>query len=122
MAFNWFNKKKKEDSKDNYAPDFSDIDCQEKAIDLYDQKTLVKLYLMPLEFGGEDGPVNMVYTLEHVLAFKQSFDTIIENLLIEGKDLKYNVNLKYKGNSFIPSIITITVSGDVDFKETIHVW
>jgi len=118
MAFGLFKGKKSDKNK----PDFSEIDSNEKAFDLFNKKQLAKLYLMPLEFGGLDGPMNCLFVPEFVVELKSRFDVMIKNLLSEGKKLRYAANPEYKGKSFIPSKLHITVTGDVQFEETIVIW
>lgn len=121
MAFNFF-KKKTSTAESIDMKDFSEIDSNEKAVALFSKKKLVKLHLMPLEFGGEDNPLNTLFVPEFVTVFKARFDLMIERLLDEGKDLRYSAQPDYKGSSFIPSKITIKVSGDVSFEEVIEIW
>ena len=104
------------------GPDFSGIDSNIKAIALFEKGELSKIYLMPLEFGGEDIDVNTVYVPEFVQVFKKQFDKIVEDLLIDGKRLSYSAEPEYKGKSFVPSKLTIVVSGDSEFTETITIW
>lgn len=104
------------------GPDFSDIDSNEKAIDLYEKGILSKIYMMPLEFGGEDIPANTLYVPEFVQEFKEEFDRIVEKLLLDGKKLSFEANPEYKGRSFIPSKLILEVSGDAEFMETINIW
>jgi len=118
MVFGLFKSKKSE----NYTPDFSDINSNEKAIALFNKGEFLKLYLMPLEFGGEDIPMNYLFVPHFVVELKSRFDKMVENLLIEGKKLSYSASPEYKGKSFIPSKLTIYVTGDVQFEETINIW
>ncbi|WP_445383002.1 hypothetical protein [Robiginitalea sp. IMCC43444] len=104
------------------GPDFSDIDSIEKAIALYEKGELSKIYMMPLEFGGEDIPANTLYVPEFVQEFKEGFDRIVEKLLLDGKKLSFDANPEYKGRSFIPSRLTLEVSGEAEFIETIDIW
>ncbi len=104
------------------GPDFSGIDSNEKAIALFEKGELSKIYLMPLEFGGEDIDVNTLYVPEFVQVFKKQFDKIVEDLLIDGKRLSYSAEPEYKGKSFVPSKLTIVVTGDSEFTETINIW
>ena len=119
MVFGFFKGKK---SNDKSPLDFSVIDSNGKAIELYNKGQLAKLFLMPLEFGGEDGPRNCLFAPEFAVELKSRVDSMIENLLIEGKQLSYSASPEYKGKSFIPSKLNITVTGDVQFKETIEIW
>src|SRR5690349_1918417 len=118
MPFGLFKRKKS----DNIKPDFSDIDSNEKAIELFNKGQLAKVYLMPLEFGGQDGPMNYLFVPEFVVELKSRFDLMIDNLLTEGKKLRYSAEPEYKGKSFIPSKLNIAVTGDVKFKESIEIW
>jgi hypothetical protein len=51
--FGWFKRKSPQPN----GPDFSAIDSQAKAEELFRRGDLEKLFLMPLEFGGQDIPV-----------------------------------------------------------------
>ena len=121
MAFNWFKKKTQDNSKEN-LPDFSRIDSNEKALDLYNKKELEKIYLMPLEFGGEDNLLNVIYAPIFTKTLKDKFDLMAENLLEEGKKLNYSAIPEYKGDSFIASKLILNITGDTNFKETINIW
>jgi hypothetical protein len=57
LMFDWFKKKSPQPN----GPDFSEVDSQAKAEALFRQGDLEKLFLMPLEFGGQDIPVNVLY-------------------------------------------------------------
>jgi len=116
MPFSLFKKK------NNHKPDYSEIDSNEKAALLYINKVVAKMHLMPLEFGGKDSPVNTLYAPVEAVELKTRFDAMIEELLEQGKELSYSAEPGYKGKSFIPNTITIRVSGDADFIETIHIW
>jgi hypothetical protein len=103
------------------GPDFSDINSIEKAIDLYKKGSLTKIYMMPLEFGGEDSPENTLYVPEFVKDFKNRFDNMVGDLLEEGKQLGFETIPEYKGKSFVPSKLILMVTGDSEFTETIHI-
>ncbi len=120
--FNWFKKKDNSKSENGTGSDFSKIDSNKKAIELYKNGKLTKVHLMPLEFGGEDSAINILYVPEFAKMFKQRFDKMIEELLIEGKKLGYSAEPEYKGKSFIPSKLKISVTGDSEFTETINIW
>lgn len=102
--------------------DFSIITTKEKIRELSQKGILEKVYLMPLEFGGEDIEHNYVFSPHTTSELKRHFDLMIEKLLNEGKELEYSVEPVYKGYSLIPSKLTITVTGEAHFVETINVW
>lgn len=124
MALNWFKKKSNSNSDNNNqkGSDYSNIDSNDKAMELFENGELAKIYLMPLEFGGAESPMNSLFVPEFVKTFKQSFDSTIHDLLMQDKKLHYSANPEYKGKSFIPSKLVINVSGDADFNETINIW
>lgn len=107
---------------DNTSPDFSEIDSLEKAQQLYAQNILAKLYLMPLDFGGQDAPHNILYVPAVVSALKARFDALVEELLKQDKELSYSAEPEYKGRSFIPSKLHMRVSGDASLNESIDIW
>lgn len=77
---------------------------------------------MPLEFGGEDSDMNTLYTPDIVVELKARFDSMIEQMLIDGKNLSYSAKPAYKDKSVIPSALEISVTGDAEFSETINIW
>ena len=104
------------------GPDYSDIDNIEKAIELFKKGELSQIYMMPLEFGGEDSAENILYVPEFVETFKNKFDKIVEDLLLDGKKLSFVATPEYKGKSFVPSKLKLVVTGDSEFTETINIW
>ncbi|TCI90952.1 hypothetical protein [Tenacibaculum sp. M341] len=120
--FKWFKKKNSSNSENENGLDYSKIDSNEKAIELFKKGELTELHLMPLEFGGQDIPMNILYVPEFAKMFKLRFDKMIEELLIDGEKLSYSAEPEYKGNSFIPSKLKIMVTGDSEFVETINIW
>ena len=120
--FKWFKKNDNSKSENENGPDFSKIDSNKKVVELFKKGQLTEIHLMPLEFGGEDSPMNILYAPEFTKVFKQRFDKMIEELLIDGKELNYSIVPEYKGKSFIPSKLKISVTGDSEFFETINVW
>jgi hypothetical protein len=105
------------------GPDFSGVESREKAEELFRQGVLEKLFLRPLEFGGEDHPLNSVYVPVGVAALKSGIDNnVIGPLAAEGKVTKYKATLEYQDNSLIPIAIKITASDPGDFSSTINIW
>ena len=95
--FDWFKKKKKKNSPPPQGPDFSDIDSLEKAIELFRRGDLEKLFLLPLDFGGEDNAVNTLYVPLGVAEIKEGIDNnVIGPLAAEGKVTKYTATPEYQ--------------------------
>jgi hypothetical protein len=103
-------------------PDYSHIDSQDKAQQLCVQKKLVKLHLMPLDWGGEDVALNTIYVPDFVLEQKARIDGMIEEMLEAGHNLSYAASPEYKGNSFVASKLVIKASGDREMEVTIEIW
>jgi hypothetical protein len=117
--FGWFKKK----SPQPKGPDFSAIDSREKAEDLFRRGELEKLFLMPLEFGGEDNPLNTLYVPIGLAAIKAGIDNnVIGPLAAEGQITKYTASPKYQGKSYIPIAIKIVASDPGQFSTTISIW
>jgi len=117
--FGWFKKK----STQPYGPDFSDIDSRKKAEAAFRRGDLEKLFLMPLEFGGEDNPLNTLYVPIGLAEVKSGIDNnIIRPLAAEGKINKYAATPEYQGNSVIPIAIKIMASDPGEFTTTLKIW
>jgi len=117
--FGWFKKKSRKPN----GPDFSEIDSRAKAEELFRRGQLEKLLLMPLEFGGEDIPVNTLYVPIGVADIKAGIDNnVIAPLAAEGKFTKYTATPEYQGKSFIPIAINIVASDPGEFSTTINIW
>jgi hypothetical protein len=111
----------------NYAQesksiDFATVDSREKAIQLYQEKSLEKVYLMALDFGGTDADVNIVYAPLFAKEKKEQLDKKLEKWLIEGKKIGMKVEPEYKGKSFIPSKLIFKVYGEENLTEVIEIW
>jgi hypothetical protein len=104
-------------------PDFSNVDSREKAEALFRRGDLEKLFLMPLEFGGEDNPLNTLYVPVGLAEVKARIDNnVIGPLAAEGKISKYTATPEYQGNSFIPIALKIVASDPGEFVTTINIW
>jgi hypothetical protein len=105
------------------GPDFSRIDSRAKAEKLFQRGDLEKLFLMPLEFGGEDNPLNTLYVPIGLATIKSGIDTnIIAPLAAEGKVTRYTATPEYQGTSVIPIAIKIVASSPGEFSSTINIW
>ena len=105
------------------GPDFSTIDSRVKAEELYRSGDLEKVYLFPLEFGGDDVAVNILYVPIGVADIKSGIDNnVIGALAADGKITQYKAEPEYQGKSFIPIAIKITAWDPADFTTTINIW
>jgi len=102
--------------------DFTNVDSREKALSLVQTGELVPVYLMALRFGGDENVGNVVYAPAITDELKNRCDDMIESLLRDGKVKSYSATPQYKGNSFIPSSILVTATGESNFSETINIW
>lgn len=104
--------------------DFTGITTQEDIVQLIENGFLVPLYLMPLRFHGEPILQNTLYVPPFVVVLKDRYDTLVENLLLEGKVTGYSCSPKYRGESRVPKEITISATKEeiAVFTQTIHIW
>ncbi|HEY8895777.1 MAG TPA: hypothetical protein VIM79_13220 [Niastella sp.] len=104
------------------GPDYSHLDSNEKAQQACANKELVKLHLMPLDWGGQDVALNIIYVPEFVVEQKAVIDAMIEDFLTAGLSINYSCQPEYKGKSFIPASLVISYSGDKQDTQTIEIW
>ena len=105
------------------SPDYSGIDNMRKVGQLVDEGHLVKLHLLPLEFGGTDVPDNCIYVPPFVVEIKQRADrNIIMPLVEKGVVTRYIATPKYQGGSFVPCAIDIKALDPGNFNEIICIW
>jgi hypothetical protein len=120
--FDWFKKKDKEPPR-GPGPDFSALDSLEKVTAAADRGELVKLLLMPEEFGGDDIPPNTVYVPDWVAEKKNSIDqNVVLPMAQAGKANRYSASPGYQGSSFVPNAITIEARDPGSFNLTIAIW
>lgn len=105
-------------------PNYTDIDSNEKAVELAGRGILSPLYLMPLRFNGEESDQNRLFVPPVVVELKDRYDDMVEDLLVAGKVNGYSCSPQYKGKSLIPSAITIAAKKDGNpvFTQTIEIW
>lgn len=113
-----------EEIKQEKVLEFNDVTSNEKALELVKEGRLYPLYLMSLRFNGEESERNRIFVPQIVTELKDRYDDIVENLLKEGKINSYACTPEYKGNSFVPSKLTIEAKKDGQpvFTETINIW
>jgi hypothetical protein len=105
------------------GPDFSEIDSLAKAEELFQRGGLEKLFLVPLEFGGQDIPQNILYVPVGIAAIKSDIDkNVITPLAASGKLTTYSAMPEYQGKSFIPIAIEIVAADPGKFSTKINIW
>ena len=105
------------------GPDYSHVDSREKAIALFQRGELVKLLLMPQDFGGTDVPLNVVYVPEFVVDVKAGIDmNVIMPMIQQGQIRHYAAQPRYEGASVVPTAIAITASDPGSFQTQIRIW
>jgi len=104
--------------------DYSFVESKSEINRLVAYGKLFPLYLMPLKFNGEDIEKNKVYVPKKIVEVKDKVDEMIEELIKKGQVSGYSCNLEYKGNSLVPSKLTVNAKKDdkVVFTETINIW
>ena len=105
------------------GPDYSHVDSRDKAIALFQRGELVKLLLMPQDFGGTDVPLNVVYVPEFVVDVKAGIDmNVIMPMIQQGQIRHYAAQPRYEGASVVPTAIAITASDPGSFQTQIRIW
>jgi hypothetical protein len=105
------------------GPDYSHVDSNEKAVELYRRGELVKLLLMPLDFGGADVPLNVVYVPEFVVDVKAGIDmNVVMPMIQQGECRRYAAEPRYEGASVVPTAIAIKASDPGLFQTQIRIW
>jgi hypothetical protein len=102
--------------------DYSKVDSREKTEELASRGILRQTYLFPLEFGGQDDPINIVYLPKPAALDKKVFDQRVMDLAQQGKISNYSATPSYKSNSFIPESIQIEAAGEGGISANIEVW
>ena len=113
----WFKKKQA------VGPDFSALNLREKVEAAAQRGELVPILLMPEEFGGDPVGPNLVFVPAWAAEQKERIDmgTILP-LAREEKINKYSAAPADKGDSFVPSSITVRAHDPGDFTTIINIW
>lgn len=107
------------------GPDFTDVDSKQKLMALVEQGKLERVHLFPLEVGGQDSELNVVYLPIGFRDAKKKVDGTILRMAQDGLISDLKVHPEYKGKSFVPSRIVIKASHPEKpgrFDATIEVW
>jgi hypothetical protein len=105
--------------------DFSHVDSLAKAEELFRSGKLERLYVFPLELGGQPVAQNALYVPIGITAVKKLLDGTVLKMVNDGNINSYRAEPVYKGNSFIPSKIKIMASHNEKpgaFNPTIDIW
>jgi hypothetical protein len=127
-VFGFFRKKRPEipqvpDYFNAPGPDFSTVDSQAKAEEMFARGDLEKLFLLAPEFGGPDAAHNVLFVPVGLANIKAGVDmNILAPLIAEGKVSQYKATPKYQGDSFIPISIEIRAWNPGEFTMTINIW
>lgn len=97
------------------------VHSREAAVQAYQAGELEKLYLFPIEWGGVDTEVNVVYVPSQVAAEKQAFDAEVARLAQQEKINGYEARPEYDDESCIPSRIVVKASGEQSIQKIIDV-
>ncbi|MFN6530065.1 DUF6882 domain-containing protein [Nostoc sp. ChiSLP03a] len=97
------------------------VNSHEAAVAAYQAGELEKLYLFPIELGGVDDDVNVVYVPSPAVEEKRAFDAEVGRLAEQGKIGHYEASPEYDDESFIPSRIVVKASGEESIQKTIEI-
>lgn len=119
----FWKRKPKEPGPPAHGPDFSKVDSLEKALAMVNEGTLEPLYLMPLEFGGVENPLNVVYVPRGLGDAKRQIDLgIIKPLVEDGTVQHYAATPEWRGSSFVPMSIHIAATDPGNLQTEIAIW
>ena len=107
------------------ASDFSRVETPEQVQQLAEAGRLVPIHLFPVEFGGPDMDVNVVYVTPEAASARTQIVAEIAAKVEAGQLNQMQVNPSYSGKSLVPNEIAFeawhTESGE-RFEPTIKVW
>lgn len=107
------------------ASDFSSVESLAGAGALAEKGVLVRVFLFPAEFGGEDIPQNVVYITPQAAAARELVVGTLRRMIEDGRLDRMNVVPAYKGRSFVPVAIAFKAwhtSKEGRFEQTIQIW
>lgn len=107
------------------APDLSQVTTKAAARKLVREGRLVAITLFPTELGGPDDPANRSFTTPEAAEARAEVVGTLGRFLEEGLIDQLDVVPDYKGDSIVPSRITLTAThsekpGEITL--TIEVW
>jgi hypothetical protein len=103
--------------------DLAQVDSREKAESLWQKGVLGKLFMRPLEFGGDDHPLNIFYVPPAIVKEKSDVDLqVIRALMAQGRVRQYKVEPEYHATSVVPISLKVTVSEPETYCFTMDIW
>ncbi len=107
------------------ADSYLTTDSRAEAEKLWRDGVLERAHLFPLDGGGEDVDVNVVYVTKHAAEAKSALDRKILKLAEQGRVADYEAAPEYIGESFVPRRIVVkamALDGTTLIHEVIEVW
>jgi hypothetical protein len=104
---------------------YTATDTRAKAESLWREGMLERVHLFPLDGGGEDIDLNVVYVPKHAAVAKAKLDQHLLKLAGEGHIADYEAAPEYHGESFVPTRIVVRAmapDGTIVLHQTIEVW
>lgn len=109
--------------KKQLQPDYLSLDTRDKLATALRRGVLVRLLLIPKEFGGVSGDANVVFVPAWAADRKAGIDRdTIDPLTKSGKFRHYSARPAYKGDSLVPSSISVHVYDPGYFSAVIDIW
>ncbi|MBL0730739.1 DNA/RNA non-specific endonuclease [Piscinibacter sp. HJYY11] len=102
--------------------DYAHVDTRDKAQALHRSGKLQRAHLFPLAAGGQDAEVNVIYIPEKSANEKARIDSEILKMAASGATVRYSAKPVYKGNSFVPSQLVISVTGAQNTQYVVDIW
>jgi hypothetical protein len=107
------------------APDFSAVTTKRAAQQLVREGRLVRISLFPTELGGPDNPANVSFITPEAAEVREMVIGTLGRYLEQDLIDRLNVQPDYRGDSIVPSRITMSAShsareGSIDLE--IDVW
>ena len=108
--------------KGNSTIDLASITSTDQAKALFEQGKIDRVYLMPLDFGGIEASINILYIPKKQADEKRKIDQEIYELAVDGLIKNYEANPTYQGDSFVPTSIEIKATGKQTYIRVINIY
>ncbi|HQV03537.1 MULTISPECIES: hypothetical protein [unclassified Novosphingobium] len=103
--------------------DYSNVATRDDLLGHVETGSLVKMFLLPEIFGGEDRKENVVFVPPFAVDQKEELDSnTIRDLIMQRKINSYEAIPSFVGDSLVPSFVTVKVHGPEYFVFVIKVW